>query len=151
MGSVRVWLGEVTRSPITLALSALTYCGEFTLRHVRAKWCKLIWCHLLMPGFFIAVDRHMWGNAQTPSRPALPLSALDGRQQAHSFHQLLSEQSLCLCLVFLNCLSDIDWTSDFSIYLLLCDLAHEPIVWRLNTVRLLNYLCVLHVKFAGWN
>lgn len=145
MGRCVTWGGH--RVPITLSLSAPTYCGEFTLRHVRAKWCKLIWCHLLMPGFFIAVDTHMWGDAQTPSRPLCP-SPLDGRQQAPSFHQLLSEQSLCLCLVFLNCLSLIEPQILISTcYCLIW--AMSLYFWRLNTLRPLNYLRVLHVKFAA--
>lgn len=31
------------------SLCTVALYGEFTLRHVRAKWCRLIWCHLLMP------------------------------------------------------------------------------------------------------
>ena len=31
------------------SLCTVTFYGEFTLSHVRAKWCRLIWCHWLMP------------------------------------------------------------------------------------------------------
>ena len=77
----------------------------------------------------------MWGTAQTPSRPALPLSMLDGRQQAHFFHRLLSEQSLCLHLVFHNCLSNIYWTSNFNIHLLLLDLAYDPMFLKTKYIK----------------
>lgn len=89
------------------SLCTVIFYGEFTLKDVRTKWCRLIWCHLLMPWIFYCCRYvHMRHNSVSQSPSSVPFCP---GQQTYSFHRLLSEKSLCLHLVFHNCLSDTDW------------------------------------------
>lgn len=108
MGSVCViWGGH--RVPChSCSCCTVTYYGEFTLRHVRTKWCRLIWCHLLMP-WILYCCRYTYvrdcSDSQSPS--FAPFQA--GWQTASPFLSSAPVRAKsCLHPVFCNCLSDID-------------------------------------------
>lgn len=84
MGSVCViWRGH--QFPYhSCSLCTVTYYGEFTLRHVRAKWCRLIWCHLLMPWILYCCRyAHVRDSSDSQSPSSAPFHA--GWQTASPF------------------------------------------------------------------
>lgn len=63
-------------------LCTMTCYGEFTLRHVRAKWCRLILCHMLMSWILYCCRyAHLRDNSDSQS----PSTAL-----FHAGHQTAS-------------------------------------------------------------
>lgn len=134
------------------SLCIVTFYGEFALRHVRAKWCRLIWCHLLMRWILYCCRyAHVRDSSDSQSPSSARFHA--GRQTASPFLSPAPVRAKSLpSSCFQNSLSDIGWTLNFNIYLYCLIWPKILCFWRLDTSGekgTTNYLHIINAGFAS--